>query len=137
MPLLGILFLPENLPLQEALTIVVVYFVLCVLVGWLATSYQRSADAWFVLAVLFGPEAAFVFLLVANVPHAAAVRSEKEERVRREHPEWADVQEVALSELACPKCGATVNPATGDGLHSPEDEPWMLICNQCGAEIEP
>jgi membrane protein implicated in regulation of membrane protease activity len=113
------------------------WFALCLLVGWLATLYERSAGAWFLLAMLFSPLAAFVFLLVANVPHAAVVRREREDRLRRAHPERADIREAALGELSCPKCGATLNPATGDGLRSSDDEPWRLFCNQCGTEIEP
>jgi hypothetical protein len=89
------------------------------LVGWLAKSYQRSPGAWFLLAVIFTPLVAFVFLLVAGVPHSAVVRREKEERARKQHPDRADVSDIARSELNCPQCGATVNPATGDGLHSP------------------
>jgi len=108
-----------------------------VLVGWMAKSYQRSSGAWFLLAVIFTPLVAFVFLLVAGVPHLAVVQKEKEERARTQHPERADVSDIARSELECPQCGATVNPATGDGLHSPEDEPWRLMCNQCDAEIQP
>ena len=110
---------------------------LSVLIGWMAKSYQRSPGAWFLLAVVFTPLVAFVFLLVAGVPYSAVVRQQKEHRARSRHPEAADVREIALSELECPKCGATVNPATNDGLHSPEDEPWRLICSQCGAEIQP
>ena len=126
-----------NLSFLTWLAIVAVWIVLCLLVGWRATSYKRSPEAWFLLAMLFSPLAAFVFLLVANVPHAAVVRREREDRLRRAHPERADIREAALSELFCPKCGATLNPATGDGLHSPEDEPWVLICNQCATEIQP
>ena len=107
-----------------------------VLVGWLAKSYQRSSGAWFLLAVIFSPLVAFVFLLVAGVPHSAVVRKEKEERARKQHPDADDIREIALSESKCPTCGATVNPATGDGLHSAEDEPWRLICNKCDTEIQ-
>ena len=108
-----------------------------VLIGWMAKSYQRSSGTWFILAVAFTPPVAFVFLLVAGVPHSAVVRKEKEQRARTQHPERADVEEVVMSELECPQCGATVNPSTGDGLHSPEDEPWLLMCNQCESEIKP
>jgi hypothetical protein len=108
-----------------------------VLVGWMAKSYQRSSGAWFLLAVIFTPLVAFVFLLVAGVPHSAVVRKEKEERVRKQHPDRGDVSDIARSELDCPQCGATVNPATGDGLHSPESEPWRLICDKCEAEVVP
>ncbi len=76
-------------------------------------------------------------MLKHNLHTTATVLKEKEERARKQHPERGDVREIAVSELECPKCGATVNSATGDGLHSPEDEPWMLLCNKCGTEIEP
>ncbi len=107
------------------------------IVGWMAKSYDRSTLAWFILAVVFFPLTAFVFLLVAGVPHSAVVRKEKEERARRQHPERADIREIARSELACQQCDAIVNPVTGDGLHSPDDEPWRLICERCGANIQP
>ena len=112
-------------------------FLFSVLIGWMAKWYQRSPGGWFPLATIFNPLVAFVLLLVAGVPHAAVVRKEKEERARSKHPEDADIREIVLSELECPQCGATVIPATGDGLHFPEGEPWRLMCDQCGVEIQP
>ena len=29
------------------------------------------------------------------------------------------------------------DPTTGRGLTSPEDEPWLMLCEQCQTEIEP
>ena len=58
-------------------------------------------------------------------------------RGRQLHPECTYIQEAVLNEMSCAHCGATVNPVTGDGLHSPETEPWMLICNQCQHMIVP
>jgi hypothetical protein len=66
----------------------------------------------------------------------AALR-EKEERLREQHPGIKDVRLAELNEMQCPHCGAAINPVTGDGLHSPRAEPWLLICNQCFATIEP
>ena len=117
--------------------VLLIWVLLCVLVGWTAKSYQRSPAAWFLLAMIFSPLAGFVFLLVANVSHSAVVLEEKERLVRERHPERTDVREIAVSETRCPQCGATVNPVTHEGLHSPDDEPWLLICNQCQAKIEP
>ena len=42
-------------------------------------------------------------------------------------PNWA----------TCPKCDAPINPSTRAGLHSPDDEPWRLLCDECEAEIQP
>lgn len=66
-----------------------------------------------------------------------ALLREKEERIRQRHPERKDIREAALNEMECPHCKAVVNPVTGDGLHSPEAEPWLLICSQCQGTIEP
>ena len=70
-------------------------------------------------------------------PHRAMALQEKEERIRQRHPERKDLREAALNEMQCPHCGAAVNPVTADGLHSPEAEPWLLICNQYQGRIEP
>ncbi len=43
----------------------------------------------------------------------------------------------AVNEMHCPQCQSTVNPMTRSGLHSPDDEPWKLICDRCNTEIEP
>ena len=122
---------------MPALILLIVWLGLSLLVARLAVSYKRSGAAWFILAVLFSPLTALVFLVVADVPHAAVVLEEKEERLRRGHADRTDIRDLALSEMQCPKCGARVNPETGDGLHSPEGEPWLFLCNQCQAEIEP
>jgi hypothetical protein len=41
------------------------------------------------------------------------------------------------AEVRCPQCSAVVNYVTGYGMHSPACEPWLLICDKCGATIEP
>ena len=116
---------------------VLIWLSLSVVVGRLAVRYQRSAAAWFVLALVFSPLAAWVFLIIADVPQSAVALAKQEERVRQHHPDGADVREIAMSETKCPQCGATVNPTTRDGLKSPEGEPWRLICDQCEATVEP
>lgn len=35
----------------------------------------------------------------------------------------------------CPKCGARIDWAAREGLHSPPDEPWLLLCDRCEAEV--
>ena len=127
----------ERSPVAWFFLAVLLYLLHYFFAAWLARSYTGSPILFLIVAVLFSPFVALIFLLVAGVPYAAVVRKEKEERARKQHPERADVREIALSELECPKCGAKVNPVTGAGLHSPEDEPWLCICNACQTEIEP
>ncbi len=62
---------------------------------------------------------------------------EKEQRIRSEHPELKDVHEAVVNDTTCPHCKAVINPITGDGYHSPPEEPWVMICNQCNATLEP
>jgi hypothetical protein len=50
-------------------------------------------------------------------------------------PEHADVGEVGG--VKCPHCGASVNLATGEGLHCPVGKPWVLICDKCQNTVEP
>ena len=107
------------------------------LVGRAAEAYQRSSVGWFVLAFVFSPPVAYVFLLVADVPHKAVLQKELEDRVASRHPERTDVRAETVHEMDCPKCGAAVNTYTGDGLHSPEEEPWRLMCDKCETDIVP
>jgi hypothetical protein len=30
-----------------------------------------------------------------------------------------------------------VNPTTGEGLHCPVGQPWVLICDNCKNQVEP
>lgn len=120
-----------------ALVPTVVWFFLCWLVGRVAASYRRPPATWFLLALLLSPVAAYVLLLLAGDPEEGVALREKEERIRQLHPELKDVRHAALNETRCPGCGATVNPVTGDGLHWPEAEPWLLICDQCEDRVEP
>ena len=98
---------------------------------------HRPPATWFLLALLLSPLVAFVFLVLAGDPQQAMALAEKEERLRQRHPGRQDHREAALNEMQCPHCGAAVNPVTEDGLHSPEAEPWLLICNQCRGTVEP
>ena len=120
-----------------AAIILIAWIPLCILVGIAARGKLRSSFAWFLLAFLFSPFVAFIFLMIAGVSHSAAVRIEKEASFRRQHPERSDVRDMLANEMACPKCGSTVNPTTGDGLHSREDEPWVLLCDSCECELSP
>ena len=113
----------------------ILWIPLALLVGRTATSYQRSPLGWFVLACIFSPPVTYVFLLVADVPHKSVLRQELADRVKARHPDRKDVGVETEHEMDCPKCGASVNSYTGDGLHSPEDEPWRLICDKCETEI--
>lgn len=51
----------------------------------------------------------------------------------------ADPDSIETSQYAmrCPGCGARINPLTREGLHSPEHEPWLLICDRCDETIQP
>jgi hypothetical protein len=59
------------------------------------------------------------------------------QRVPLQHPQRTDSGAVVRAEMPCPYCGARVNPATGEGLHSPVGQSWVLICNHCQNPIEP
>src|SRR5205823_13628375 len=109
----------------------------CSLVAWLASSRHRPPGTWLLLAVLLSPLGALILLLVLGDPESAMLLSEKEERIRQQHPDRKDIYEAALNEMKCPACGAEVNPVTGDGLHSPHAEPWLLICDRCQTRVEP
>jgi len=100
-----------------------VWLLLAGFVGWLAKGFGRSALGWFILAVLFTPFVTVIFLVVAgDTPDFA----------RREA-----AADDAIGDVECNQCGAPVNWATHEGVHSPERKPWMFICDQCGAEIQP
>jgi len=53
-----------------------------------------------------------------------------------QHPERTDTGAVVRAEMPCPYCGARVNPATGEGLHSPVGEAGVWICDHCQNHIE-
>ena len=114
-----------------------IYMFLCYVIARHAQTCLHSFSAWFGLSFIFTPLVAFVFLCFAGTPHEAVVLKEKEDRARQEHPSRTDLRAIAIAETQCPKCGARVNPETRDGLRSPEDQPWQLLCLECGAEVEP
>src|SRR5581483_1793229 len=91
---------------------IVIWVLLCFAVGKAAAAYRRPAGAWFLLALLLSPLVAFAFLLVAGDGEQAAALREKEERIRRLHPDRKDIHEAALNETHCPHCGASINPVT-------------------------
>jgi hypothetical protein len=119
------------------LVLLAIWLLLCALVGRAASSSHRPPATWFLLAVLLSPLAAYVLLLLAGDAEAGRALAEREERIRRRHPGLKNVREAALNEARCPRCGAEVNPVTGEGLHSPEEEPWLLICDGCQTPYEP
>ena len=123
---------------ELAITIAAIAWIpLCFLVARAARSYQRSATGWFWLAFVFSPMVAYIFLLVADVPHKDVLQQQKEDRVIACHPDRTGLREVARYEKDCPNCGAAVNSSTGDGLHSSEGEPWRLLYDSCETEIAP
>jgi hypothetical protein len=109
----------------------------CALVAQVAASYHRPPGLWFLHAVVLGPPLALILLMLAGDPVAREELAEREERIRSRHPDLKDARYAALNEARCPECGAAVNPVTGDGLHSPEAEPWLLLCNGCERPFEP
>lgn len=48
-----------------------------------------------------------------------------------------DAIEESKYTMRCPGCGARINPLTREGLHSPEGEPWLLICDRCNETVQP
>jgi hypothetical protein len=60
----------------------------------------------------------------------------REERDPYSEPEPAAGGERGRAWRFCPHCGARINPTTGEGLHSPVGEDWLLICDRCRNEIE-
>lgn len=125
----------RELPLL--LIAVVVWLGFCFLIGKIASAYRRPESTWVLIALLTSPLVALILLVFLGDPESAVEQQEKEERLRQLHPDRKDIREVALNELLCSTCGAAVNPVTGDGLHTPEGEPWRLRCNQCHADIQP
>jgi hypothetical protein len=114
-----------------------VWLGLCALVGRAAIGFHRRPVVWFLLAALSSPLAAYVVLLLVGDAGARREWAEREERLRRRHPDLKNVREAARSEARCPRCGAEVNVVTGDGLLTSEAEPWLLICQACQTPYEP
>jgi predicted RNA-binding Zn-ribbon protein involved in translation (DUF1610 family) len=48
-----------------------------------------------------------------------------------------DKRRLAMEAKQCTKCGAIVNPATGEGIATSEEKQWELHCAKCGALVEP
>jgi len=116
---------------------ILAWLVFCGLVARAASLYHRNPGAWFFLAMVLSPLIAFAFLIISGDAAQAVALSDKEERLRQRNPERENLPEAVLNEMNCPECGAEVNPVTGDGLHTGQMEPWLLICNQCKATITP
>ena len=92
-----------------------------------------------ILLFVIGGIIGLVVLAVYNKGQRDASRSVgfRERRVPLHDPDRTEASGVIGAELQCPYCGATVNPATGEGLHSPVGQAWVLICDQCQNRIEP
>jgi hypothetical protein len=122
---------------QETLTrafFVSIYFALCLLVGLAADrTFHRSFAGWTVLALFFTPFTAVIFLVVAGSPLTAYDQVCKDRDVETKA---AIADEEYQGEYVCPLCGNSFNLVTHRGLHSPDDEPWRLICEQCDREID-
>ncbi len=95
-----------------------------------------TRSAWYWLTYVFSPALFWALFPNEDDERGRALR-EKEERIRRQHPDLKDVREAAVNETECPGCQATINPVTGDGFHSPPGEPWVMICNRCNRRVEP
>ncbi len=102
-----------------------------------AVAYRRPPGTWVLNSLFVGAPIALILLYIVGDPEDAAALQDKEERIRRRHPERTDIREAAMNEMRCPTCGADVNVVTGDGLHTAEDEPWLLFCDRCKGQIEP
>jgi hypothetical protein len=76
-----------------------------------------------------------VFLVVADIPHKAVLRQEKIDQLMERHPNRVDAHDVAQYEMDCPACGSAINASTRDGVRSPQDEPWRLLCERCGNDV--
>ena len=98
-------------------------------------SFYRSSFAWIILSLLFTPLVAIVFLCVAG-PHvdawerveatrAMGIEMEKQRKAHR------DKMELHKMKATCKGCSAVVNITTREGVYSPEDEPWRVICKNC------
>jgi membrane-bound ClpP family serine protease len=103
--------------------VLLIYGALLVGVGRMAVAFDRSAAVWVILAVVFTPLTAAVFLFVAG----AAPEAPRQPNSVYDHS--------IDGHTTCPGCGAAVDWAQGEGLHSPADEPWRLLCDQCESEV--
>jgi hypothetical protein len=101
------------------------------------TTPTTTTDILALLSVATAPITGFVLPTLLADPGRERELREKEQRIRSEHPELKDVREAAMNETLCPNCQAIINPITGDGYHSPPEEPWVMICNQCNATLDP
>ncbi|WP_439626561.1 hypothetical protein [Gemmata sp.] len=101
-----------------------------------AAESSPKRSLWYWLLYVLSPALSWAVCSQEDDERGRALR-EKEERIRREHPDLKDVREAAMNEMQCPACKSTINPITGDGYHSPRGEPWVMLCNQCKRRIEP
>jgi hypothetical protein len=110
------------------------YIVLCLLAGLVADRMvYRSFAGWTVLAMMFTPFIAAIFLVAAGPPLTAYDQVHPGQDVETKA---AIGDEEYRGERSCPPSGDSAITVTSGGVHSPDEEPWRLICNQCNREIE-
>jgi hypothetical protein len=70
---------------------------------------------------------------LARAPDLVALCREREEAVRKRHPEAAagEIARMALHEKHCPHCRAGINTMTGEGMRGMDGEPWTVVCASC------
>ncbi len=112
-----------------------IYLMFCYLLGSAAKgSFYRSMFGWAFLAFLFSPVVALVFLIVAGPPMEAKEQVEADLAKRKR--EIGGVVDGSHIEATCKACGAVVSITSREGVYSPEDEPWRVICKNCDQPID-
>src|SRR5262245_53844734 len=106
----------QKLARLDPLTILALLIFFSALVAKVASWFHRSPATWFLVAMVSTPLLGIILLFLAGDPVAAKTRREKEERLRELYPGRRDIGDIALNEMNCPECGATVNPVTSEGL---------------------
>jgi hypothetical protein len=125
----------DEIPSLRAIVVATVYILFCLLIGVLAKRFcYRSIFGWMVLAFLFSPLVAGVFLFVAG-PTVTEWERVKADRARKEEILDHGI-DFARAKISCKGCGNAVNIATREGIYSPEDEPWRIICEKCDSPID-
>ena len=89
---------------------------------------------WTVLAFLFTPLVALVFLFVAGSPMEA--REQVEADMAKGKKAMGGGVDLPKMEMTCKACGNVVNIVTREGIYSPEDGSWRIICKNCDVPID-
>ena len=90
-----------------------------------------------ILLFVIGGVIGLVVLAVYSKGQRDAVDRAFASREQRGHGHDQQGERTDVGGVICPHCGARVNPATGEGLHCPVGEPWILICDKCQNKVEP